>query len=166
MTMGLVCIAPQGLAEACGPRWTIKYLLLKKKWWYTYRRFLAFRSNMSINKFTSIKKDLWDGIDSNTTPNFVASWGSHNNTGKTSALQLGTRFNPVSNSTQKLDIGFFINVGWRGRKVIKGFCPIWPQKQMRGRKKTIDVYRHTWKTWSSVRNAIKWVWNSKAMPTQ
>jgi len=56
------------------------------------------------------------------------------------------RFNPISNSTQKLDIGFFINVVWRGRKVIKGFCPIWLQKQMRGRKKTIDVYRHTWKT--------------------
>jgi len=29
--MGLVFITPQGLAEACGLRWTIKNLLLKKK---------------------------------------------------------------------------------------------------------------------------------------
>lgn len=78
-----------------------------------------------MQEITSNEEDLRDSVDSNASPNFVASWASDNLTSKAIALRLDARFNPVSNNTQKLDIGLFINVGRRRRKVVECFCPIW-----------------------------------------
>ena len=58
-----------------------------------------------MQEITGNEEDLRDSVDSNASQNFVASWASDNLTSKAIALRLDARFNPVSNNTQKLDIG-------------------------------------------------------------